>query len=147
VAKDPVFRKLHRSLHGLVLVGRFVGDKTADRDAAGRGFTRDGHVAVSEMDLGIDRAADGEDDIPGAGLIERVLERSRTRGRGGADDDDSPAPATRGGGTEALRAGEGRDLSPGRQRNHAEEKGNPGRGAEGEFHAGAGGGCYVGTLG
>lgn len=45
------------SLHRLILERRLVRDETADRDAAGRGLARDRHVALAEMDLGIDDSA------------------------------------------------------------------------------------------
>jgi hypothetical protein len=65
------------------------------------------------VDPGIDHAADGKDDIPRTGLVEGVLERSRTGGRGGGDDDDPSTPPARGFGPESLGTGKGGSLGPG----------------------------------
>ena len=107
----PVLGEIHRRLDCLVLVRRFVGDQAPDGDATGRRLAGDGHVAVGEVNLGVDESADFEEDVLGAGLVDGPLQRARTGGVEVGDVDDA-APATSGGvGPEALRTGERRQRS------------------------------------
>jgi len=74
VLQNPVLGEVGWCVYGLILVGGLVGDQTADGDPARRGLARDGDVAVGEMDLGVDDAADLEQDVPGAGLVDGPLQ-------------------------------------------------------------------------
>ena len=109
VLQDPVLGEICRSLNGLVLIRTFVSDKPADGDTARRGLPGDGHIAVGQVDLGVDQTADLEQDVLRAGLVDGPLQGASAVGVEVGDVDNAATAAAGGVGAEPFGSGERRE--------------------------------------